>query len=65
MDFVTGFYPTSAVSARIFMAAPQVPRFITALSASLEQHAKRFNPPPAGGTPPADGPVPDAEGPNG
>jgi hypothetical protein len=42
MDFVTGFYPTSAVSARVFMAAPQVPRFITALSASLDQHAKRF-----------------------
>ncbi len=50
MDFVTGFYPTSAVSARVFMAAPQVPRFITALSASLDQHAKRFG----GGKPPAE-----------
>ena len=49
MDFVTGFYPTSAVSARVFMAAPQVPRFITALTASLDQHAKRFG---RGGGPP-------------
>ena len=43
MDFITGFYPTSAVSARVFMAAPQVPRFITALTASLDQHGRRFN----------------------
>ncbi len=42
MDFITGFYPTSAVSARIFMAAPQIPPFITALTASLTQHAQRF-----------------------
>ena len=49
MDFLTGFYPTSAVSARVFMAAPQVPRFITALTASLEQHGKRFG---GGGGPP-------------
>ncbi len=58
MDFITGFYPTSAVSARVFMAAPQIPRFITALTASLEQHAKRFSgghpvpPPPAPVKPP-------------
>ncbi len=53
MDFVTGFYPTSAVSARIFMAAPQIPRFVTALTASLDQHAKRF-----GGTPAPQQPQP-------
>ena len=42
MDFIAGFYPTSAVSARVFMAAPQLPKFLAALSSSLDQHAKRF-----------------------
>ena len=60
MDFITGFYPTSAVSARVFMSAPQVPRFITALSASLDQHAKRFggNHPPSPVPPKHDPPPP-------
>ena len=43
-DFITSFYPTSAVGARIFLPAPQVPRFLKALNASLEQHRVRFGP---------------------
>jgi hypothetical protein len=45
MDFISGFYPTSAVAARIFMPAPQIPRFQTALISSLENHRKRFGRP--------------------
>lgn len=48
-DFITGFYPTSAVAARIFMPAPQVPRFLTALTGSLEQHRQRGRQPPQAG----------------
>jgi hypothetical protein len=42
MDFISGFYPTSAVSSRIFMPVQQLPRFLTALQSSLESHRKRF-----------------------
>ena len=42
MDFISGFYPTSAVAARIFMTAQQIPRFQNALLSSLENHRKRF-----------------------
>lgn len=34
-DFLTNVYPRSAVSARIFMAAPQVPPFLESLTRSL------------------------------
>jgi hypothetical protein len=40
-DFITGFYPTPAVSARILMAAPQVPRFLKMLQACVEQYQTR------------------------
>ena len=49
MDFIAGFYPTSAVSARVFMSAPQIPKFLASLSAILDQHARRFG---GGGSPP-------------
>jgi len=42
MDFISGFYPTSAVAARIFMPAQQIPRFQTALQSSIENHRQRF-----------------------
>lgn len=41
-DFITGFYPVSAVASRIFLPAAQVPRFHKALSSSIAQHATRF-----------------------
>lgn len=34
-DFLTNVYPRSAVSARVFMAAPQVPPFLESLARSL------------------------------
>jgi hypothetical protein len=42
MDFISGFYPTSAVAARVFMPVQQMPRFLTALQSSIDQHKKRF-----------------------
>src|SRR3954471_16612107 len=48
-DFITGFYPTPAVSARVLMAAPQVPRFLKMLQTCVEQyqtrHVKKPEPP--------------------
>jgi hypothetical protein len=41
-DFITGFYPTSAVASRIFLPIQQVPRFLNALNASLQQHRIRY-----------------------
>jgi hypothetical protein len=46
LDFISGFYPTSAVAARIFMPAQQIPRFQNALLSSLEHHRQRFRRPP-------------------
>jgi hypothetical protein len=45
MDFISGFYPTSAVASRIFMSAQQMPRFQNALISSLENHRKRYRRP--------------------
>lgn len=41
-DFISGFYPTSAVASRIFLPCQQVPRFLNALTASLQQHRQRY-----------------------
>jgi Protein of unknown function (DUF3467) len=41
-DFITGFYPTSAVAARIFLPCQQVPRFLNALNSSVQQHKQRY-----------------------
>jgi hypothetical protein len=53
-DFITGFYPTSAVAARVFLSAPQVPRFLTMLNTSYQQHRDRHAPPPPSANGPAD-----------
>ena len=45
MDFISGFYPTSAVAARIFMPVQQIQRFQTAIQSSLENHRQRFRRP--------------------
>ncbi|HEY7086653.1 MAG TPA: DUF3467 domain-containing protein [Tepidisphaeraceae bacterium] len=41
-DFITGFYPTPAVSARVLISASQVPRFIQTLQKCLEQYQTRY-----------------------
>ena len=41
-DFITGFYPTSAVSSRVFVAAASMPRFLVTLENSVRQHQQRI-----------------------
>lgn len=40
-DFITGFYPRSAVAARVYMAAPQAPRLMETLGRSFEQYQQK------------------------
>lgn len=49
-DFITNFYPHSAVSSRVFLAAGQVPRLFDSLQGTWEQMRQRRRPP---GNPPA------------
>ncbi|HEX8912001.1 MAG TPA: DUF3467 domain-containing protein [Humisphaera sp.] len=55
LDFLTAFYPAAAVSARIFLAAGQAPRFLAAMENAHKQHLQKMagqqqpppqNPPP-------------------
>src|SRR6478672_338261 len=41
-DFISGFYPNSAVSSRVFMAAPQIPRFVTMLNTAMQSYQQRY-----------------------
>jgi hypothetical protein len=45
-DFITNFYPHSAVSARVFLAAGQIPRLYESLKGTWEQLRARMQPPP-------------------
>lgn len=48
MDFITRFYPTACVAARIYLAASQTPRVLETLNTAMGQYQKRSqNPPPA------------------
>ena len=40
-DFITRFFPTAAVAARVFLAAPQVPKLLESLSVSLNRYKHR------------------------
>ena len=40
-DFITGFYPKSSVSCRVFMAAAQGPRLLDSLKRSWEQYQRK------------------------
>ena len=42
LDFISGFYPNSAVSSRVFMAAPQIPRFVTMLTTAMQSYQTRY-----------------------
>ena len=42
-DFITRFFPTAAVSARVFLAAPQVPRMLESLTSSLNRYKQRLS----------------------
>lgn len=47
-DFITTFFPRSVVSSRVFLAAPNVPRFLESLKHSFQQFQQkaRQSPPP-------------------
>lgn len=47
LDFLTSFFPQSAVSARVFIASGQVPRLLDSLRGAVKQlEQRRQNPPP-------------------
>lgn len=56
-DFITGFYPTPAVSARVLMGASHVPRFLNMLRSCMDQYQQRYSRPPQQQPPPPQGPV--------
>lgn len=41
-DFITNFFPTSAVSARVFLSAQQVPRMLEAVTMAHQRWAQRM-----------------------
>lgn len=51
-DFITNFYPHSAVSARVFLAAGQVARLAESLRGAWDQIRHRFQQPPGSDQPP-------------
>ena len=56
-DFITTFYPRSAVVQRVFLSAPNVPRLLDSLTGSFEQFQQRMK-----NQPPGDGPRPSPPG---
>ena len=44
LDFITRFYPTAAVSCRIYLSAAQAPRILEILNGSWTQYLRRTNP---------------------
>lgn len=56
LDFLTNLFPHSAVSSRVYLAAPQVPRMLESLQGTFNQFQQRVRqqqPPPPPTTPPA------------
>jgi hypothetical protein len=41
-DFITNFYPTSAVSSRVFLSAPQMPRLLDAVTVAFQRFQQRI-----------------------
>jgi hypothetical protein len=41
-DFITNFYPRSAVSCRVYLSAPQVPRFLETITRSFQQYQQKL-----------------------
>jgi hypothetical protein len=53
-DFITTFFPRSAVSARVYLTAQQVPNLLTMLTTSYKAHQRKH-----GGSPPLEKPAPE------
>ncbi len=41
-DFITSFFPRSAVACRVFLSAPHVPQFLDSLTRAHEQYRRKF-----------------------
>ena len=41
-DFITNFYPRSAVSSRVYLSAPQVPGLLNTLARSFQQYQEKM-----------------------
>lgn len=41
LDFITNFYPRSAVASRVFLSAQQIPGLLQTLNTSLEAHRRK------------------------
>ena len=41
-DFITTFFPRSAVACRVFLAAPNVPRFLDSLTHSFQEYERKL-----------------------
>lgn len=46
LDFLTNMFPQPAVSARVFLSAPQIPRLHESLTGTWRQFQQRMQPPP-------------------
>jgi len=46
LDFITRFFPTASVSARVYMTPPQVARLAESLAASYDHYLKKAKKPP-------------------
>ncbi len=46
MDFITSFFPTAAVSARVYLSAPRIPQLIDTLTGLVAQWHKQRTPGP-------------------
>lgn len=58
LDFVTNFFPRSAVSSRVYLSSRQIPQLLKGLNHAAEQlQQRRDQQPPPGGQPPT--PPPD------
>ncbi len=59
-DFITNFFPKSAVSCRVHLAAAHVPRLLDSFSRSYSQYQRRAAsaPPGSPGSPPPPPPIP-------
>jgi len=66
LDFITSFFPQSAVSARVYMAAGQIPRLIESLDNAMKQLQMRTGqlPPPKQNPPSTQSPGDDLLPPN-
>ena len=59
-DFLTNHFPQSAVSCRVFLSAPQVPRMLESLSRTFQQFQQRVQQQRQQQQPPPDPPEPPA-----